>query len=346
MQLSVIMPVYNCREYLEDAVRSVFSGGASDIELIAVDDCSTDGSRELLLSLAEADRRIKPILFEKNSGVARVRNAALSAASGKYLAFCDSDDTVPEGAYAAMLGEIGDADVLVCAFADVSDGGVFRETHVEKGDRKSLFRSLFSVSCLWNKLFLSAPIKEAALSFDEDMKIGEDVVFLARLSNLDIRHRISDKLVYNHCHHESAKTPSLTHIYTLSAFREHLECRRRLLKISKAPECRDYVYTNFIEYLDRFLVFISDPEERAAAFAEYKEFLSGYDFESRGAAFRAMTGVDYKDFVSSGADAYIQLKYDALPRDRVLDEFRGGKIGLRWVFLYFKAWLAYKFSKK
>ena len=106
MILSVIMPVYNCCEYLEAAIKSVFRGGIDDVEIIAVDDCSSDGSRELLCSLAKDDPRIKVICNDKNSGVAAVRNTALAMASGEYLAFCDSDDTVPDGSYKKMLSKV------------------------------------------------------------------------------------------------------------------------------------------------------------------------------------------------------------------------------------------------
>ena len=67
-----------------------------DIELIAVDDLSSDGTREILASLAEKEPRIKAVFNEKNMGVARVRNLALSMASGDFIAFCDSDDIVPK----------------------------------------------------------------------------------------------------------------------------------------------------------------------------------------------------------------------------------------------------------
>ena len=212
MRLSVIMPVYNCREYLEKAIESVFKGGIDDIEIIAVDDCSSDGSRELICSLAKDDPRIKVICNEKNAGVAAVRNAALAVASGEYLAFCDSDDTVPDGSYKKMLDAIGTNDIIIGGFCDLSDSGTKRTTILHPSERTSLFRALMSVSCLWTKIIRRSLIVENGLHFDEDMKIGEDVVFLARLSTVASSYCIVDEIIYNHIHHDSAKTPSLTHI--------------------------------------------------------------------------------------------------------------------------------------
>lgn len=345
--ISVIMPVYNCKEYLEAAISSVLSQNVDRLEIIAIDDCSTDGSRELLRELADRDRRIKAFFNEKNSGVAAVRNLALKLADGEYLAFCDSDDTVPEGAYSGMLRDIGECDVLISGFSDVNDSGVCRTTLVNKRDRGSCFRSLFHVSCLWNKLIRRKSVE--GLTFDEDMKIGEDVVFLSRYATRNPSFTVSDRLVYNHCHHENAATPSLTHIYSYSAFCEHIKCRERMLDICTEggiTECRDYVFNYFIEYIDRFLIFISDPEDRRLAFLLYRDFMKRYDWSAHRDEFTAMSGVEYDAFLTADVDAYIQLKYDALPRDRVLNEYRAGKIGLRWIVKYFRAWLAYKLGKR
>ena len=92
MKISVIMPVYNCERYLEAALQSVLTQSVSDLEIIAVEDCSTDSSREILLREAQKDARIRPICNERNVGVSAVRNIALQHATGEYIAFCDSDD--------------------------------------------------------------------------------------------------------------------------------------------------------------------------------------------------------------------------------------------------------------
>lgn len=89
--ISVIMPVFNGEAFLEKAIFSVLSQGL-DLELVVVEDCSTDGSRELLTVLAEQDSRIRLILMEQNSGVAACRNRGVSEAKGAYVAFLDCDD--------------------------------------------------------------------------------------------------------------------------------------------------------------------------------------------------------------------------------------------------------------
>ncbi|MFW2438939.1 MAG: glycosyltransferase family 2 protein [Arenicellales bacterium] len=89
MTVSVIMPTYNYGKYLAEAISSVFSQSYQDLELIVVDDGSTDNTREVLAQIS--DPRLTKINIE-NSGVSVARNTGLNAASGKYIAFIDADD--------------------------------------------------------------------------------------------------------------------------------------------------------------------------------------------------------------------------------------------------------------
>lgn len=91
-KVSVIMPAYNCRRYISESIDSVINQTYTDWELLIADDCSTDGTRELIKDYAEKDSRIKCIALEKNAGAAGARNKAIEAATGRYLAFLDSDD--------------------------------------------------------------------------------------------------------------------------------------------------------------------------------------------------------------------------------------------------------------
>ena len=90
--VSVIMPVHDSEATLEGSVRSVLGQGYADLELIAVDDASGDGSLALLREIREEDPRIKLICSRRNLGVAAARNAGIQHARGQYLAFLDSDD--------------------------------------------------------------------------------------------------------------------------------------------------------------------------------------------------------------------------------------------------------------
>ncbi len=90
--VSVVMPVYNADRFLRKSIDSVLAQTHRTLELIAVDDCSTDQSWELLEGYAASDERVKAIRLGVNGGVAAARNAGIATASGSHVAFLDSDD--------------------------------------------------------------------------------------------------------------------------------------------------------------------------------------------------------------------------------------------------------------
>ena len=92
MKYSVIIPVYNCRHYLESCVESIFKQKVdSAYEIVLIDDGSTDGSSQLCDRLAEMNSCIR-VIHQANQGVSAARNAGISAAMGEYLLFLDADD--------------------------------------------------------------------------------------------------------------------------------------------------------------------------------------------------------------------------------------------------------------
>lgn len=92
MLISVITPLYNAEKWLATTVSSLQEQTYTNWEMISVDDCSTDSSHQLAQNLAAQDPRIKLIQLEKNSGAAVARNTAIKAATGRFIAFLDSDD--------------------------------------------------------------------------------------------------------------------------------------------------------------------------------------------------------------------------------------------------------------
>lgn len=91
-KVSIIMPNYNCEKFLPETLDSVIGQTYANWELLIVDDCSTDNSIAVIQSYCDADERIKLFVNEKNSGAAASRNWALREATGKWIAFLDSDD--------------------------------------------------------------------------------------------------------------------------------------------------------------------------------------------------------------------------------------------------------------
>ncbi|MFE0508452.1 CDP-glycerol glycerophosphotransferase family protein [Streptomyces sp. NPDC058964] len=119
-RFSVIVPCFKVQGFLRECLDSVLDQTFHDIELIAVNDCSPDGCGAILDEYAARDTRVKVLHLPENVGLGRARNAGLPHATGDYLFFLDSDDTLTPGALRAIadrLDESGDPDVLVFDYA-------------------------------------------------------------------------------------------------------------------------------------------------------------------------------------------------------------------------------------
>ena len=113
--ISVIIPVYNTEEYVEGSIRSIMEQTYKNIEILIVDDGSTDRSGEICDRLAAEDSRIR-VFHKENGGQASARNFARSVSHGEYIGYVDSDDWIAEKMYGEMLGTLidNDCDICVC----------------------------------------------------------------------------------------------------------------------------------------------------------------------------------------------------------------------------------------
>ncbi len=114
-KISVIVPVYNVEKYLKECLDSIINQTLSDIEIICVNDGSTDNSLKILEEYALKDKRIK-IINKENGGLSSARNAGLDVAKGKYLHFVDSDDYLDLKCYEKLYNKIIEFDADFCQF--------------------------------------------------------------------------------------------------------------------------------------------------------------------------------------------------------------------------------------
>ena len=184
VKISLIVPVYNTKAYLDDCIRSVLAQTFQDWELILVDDGSTDGSGALCEAWAERDARIR-VLHQPNGGVSRARNSGISQARGEYLVFLDSDDQVLP-AYLQRLWELREQyDAPLAAVGFSGDTEMVNTLH------KSLPQPLmegdaYLVCALSDQYGLTlsscAVLYPAAwgLRFQEGIAYGEDSLFFCQ----------------------------------------------------------------------------------------------------------------------------------------------------------------------
>ena len=169
--ISVIIPVYKVEKYLDSCVESVVGQTYQNLEIILVDDGSPDHCPEMCDAWAEKDKRIK-VIHKQNGGVGSARNEGIKLASGEWVWFIDSDDTIEENAI-TLLSDV---------FAQNPDLIVFNkeENEVYRKDTcffdEYYFRYRFGFEP-WNKMYKLNIIRENELFFDTRETIGEDLLF-------------------------------------------------------------------------------------------------------------------------------------------------------------------------
>ncbi|MCX3064273.1 glycosyltransferase family 2 protein, partial [Streptomyces beihaiensis] len=176
-RFSVIVPAYKAQAYLHACLASVLEQSFSDLEVIAVDDCSPDACGAIIDECAARDARVRAVRLDENVGLGRARNAGLRHATGDYVLFLDADDTFTPGALQAIadrLKETGSPDVLLFDYARTFwDGREVRNqlAHLltQEGpdtfrlaDRPSLLKLLMVV---WNKAYSRDFVEREGFTF-------------------------------------------------------------------------------------------------------------------------------------------------------------------------------------
>jgi glycosyltransferase involved in cell wall biosynthesis len=185
-KVTVIIPVYNTERLLDRCLESVVRQSLSDIEIICVDDGSTDGSPALLDSWAERDARIR-VIHQTNGRQGKARNAALRVARGEYVSMIDSDDYIPEEYFERLYSAAteADADVAICGIVKQKPVG---ERVVIAFDRVEVVRDADAKLRVChcppefhpvNKLYRRAMLERLGLRFKEGVPY-EDVMFVTR----------------------------------------------------------------------------------------------------------------------------------------------------------------------
>ncbi|XOV89472.1 MAG: FkbM family methyltransferase [Pseudomonadota bacterium] len=180
VSVSIIMPLYNAGGYLREAIMSVLSQRSS-LELVIVDDGSTDGSFLLAAELATCDNRIRIVRNKSNKGVSGARNTGLQLARGEFVAFLDADDSYEPGAIDERLGmaRSRQAMLLHSGVRFINSAGI--GLGIELVHRSSLsFADMNSNKAHLNSLLIKRSLIEN-IRFDESLENGEDWKFLAQI---------------------------------------------------------------------------------------------------------------------------------------------------------------------
>lgn len=188
-KVSIVIPVYNVEDYLKRCLDSVLSQTLFDIDIICVDDGSTDSSGHILDEYQKRDPRIK-VIHKENGGLSSARNAGIKAAKGEWITFLDSDDFIEPNFCERIWVETMQAPTDIVIF----NTKIFPEEphanpwyydvlcHV-RDKRATFFQPglLFwengGKPFVWRQAFRAALLKENAILFDENVRYGEDLIF-------------------------------------------------------------------------------------------------------------------------------------------------------------------------
>lgn len=186
IKLSIIVPVYNAEKYLEKCVVSLQNQMVDSVEILLINDGSTDNSLDICNKLAANDKRIK-VFTQKNSGQSKARNVGLDNACGEFITFVDSDDWVDSDYYAKLIDAAERND------ADVACGSIIRERRHSRKFRINYTSEVCytypqekidaarvpDMCYVWNKVYKSSYLNDLKLRFIEGM-FFEDVDFVTR----------------------------------------------------------------------------------------------------------------------------------------------------------------------
>lgn len=188
LMISVIVPVYNVERYLVECVESIIKQDIDSMEIILIDDGSTDSSGQICDYYAGRDEKIT-VIHQSNLGVSAARNAALEVAKGKYITFVDSDDVLAEGAYSSLIKYCDGISLIMGQIQLMSETGELFDNKIVENrmiSKDDFIIDLFAekrfpyLGYPVDKLFLRDVIRDNNIRFDEEIRLNEDRLFVLR----------------------------------------------------------------------------------------------------------------------------------------------------------------------
>lgn len=205
-EISVIVPVYNVEKYLKKCLLSIKAQTFESYEVILVEDGSTDNSKNIVQEFVSCNSEKFKLFLQENKGLSGARNTGMQYASGKYICFIDSDDTVEPDFLAKLYQKTidTDADMVFCAFRSVDEQGNciqnIYESVVEPNEITNIKskKELFLIqNAAWNKLYKRQIIEENNLSFTEGVWY-EDIRFTKKYLLFAEKCVYCDDILYNY----------------------------------------------------------------------------------------------------------------------------------------------------
>lgn len=214
-KVSVLIAVYNAERYLKECLDSVCSQSLRDIQIVCVDDCSTDSSLEILERYAERDERIRVIHLDENQGIAAARNTGLKFADGEYVMMLDSDDWLGDGAIEKVYNAVSSEEDIDCAlfnFVYYYEDTKSVEPHqnrTEKSEFSGEEACVLSLDWSLHGLYMVRTAIHRAHPYDASCKLYSDEN-TTRLHYLYSRRVVLSDGIYYYRRHSASMTTSVS----------------------------------------------------------------------------------------------------------------------------------------
>jgi glycosyltransferase involved in cell wall biosynthesis len=278
VSISIIIPIYNVEEkYLKECMHSVLNQTKKDIQIICINDGSTNNSSAVIQKYKEKDNRIEIIENKSNKGAGNARNAALQHVEGDYILFVDADDWIEHDACEKLynLGEKTKAQLVQFLF-EVKDqrkqANIHFEEHIRHGFYQENFQyknniltnkiSILTTLQVWNKLWLTSFIRANKLRFDDTARAGEDMTmsWLAILSAKRIA-VLPEKLYYYRCRDNSLSRKKEYYADTISNYDKIHDILVKF-NLYENLEYKHFYLSKKLEYYYRYSQKVSSKKDR------------------------------------------------------------------------------------
>ena len=305
--LTVIVPVYNGEKYIEETVQSILASDYRQIELLLLDDGSTDGSGQICERLAQRDARVRYVRQE-NRGIVAARNRGIELAQGAYLCFCDQDDIVSECMYAVLMEKVqaADAQIAMCSTGRIIDGkksiyeriesAVLRDEEVK---RQLLYPLLFRgytydfaesgnylYGTVWKCIFQKRFIEEKHILFRRFINYEDDWIFVTQALSCASSVVTDGMTGYYWRVNSTSESHKGQYIDNLPKKLDVFDCytlRYLSQGIIDKEIFKEYSKVSLSEHfvdLYRNVTNATDPAVRKTAMAELGKYLRGADYKS------------------------------------------------------------------
>lgn len=279
--ISVIVPVYNVEMYLDRCVDSIVHQTYQELEIILVDDGSTDNSSVLCDSWALKDSRIS-VIHKKNGGLSDTRNTGLKVATGEYVSFVDSDDYIEPTMYSEMIAcmeECG-ANIACCGRKIVKDGKCLQirftadEIKIFSDEEaiREIFLNRYMNEAAWDKIYRRRLFDDVVFPVGE---INEDIVIMPTLMNRSKRIAHIGKSFYNYCQDGVSITRS-GYTEKKRVILNHLEMTKQYIEQNYINLIPDFKILQARYTLSTLYLFENDIKTKKQYVEDYKLFLKKY----------------------------------------------------------------------